>query len=197
MRLDPKSFTETVVPLNDEMSIRYTEFVDGSTFWRGAGAWRTWRQWHVLAPVGNAHIQQNCDDGVEFSCCEHISVVLSGSLVYTLKTTSGTSDYVWERGAHNVANGLGYLPTKEFSRTFNNGFSMCCIVQPVRGLSGEAVYSFEVVEGNSILEKDAYAVHICGSEQTRRTILGANAGDVLDADADDIAIVIYMRSSDG
>jgi hypothetical protein len=195
MRLDPKSFTEMVVPLNDEMSIRYTEFVDGSTFWRSAGSWRTWRQWPFLAPVGNAHIQQKCDDGVAFGCCEHISVVLSGSLVYTLKTASGTSDYVWERGAHNVANGLGYLPTEEFSRTFNNGFSMCCVVQPARGLSGESVYSFEVVEGNATLQKDAYAVHFCGSEQARRTVFGANAGDTLDANADDIAIVIYRDTA--
>ena len=195
MRLDPKSFTEMVVPLNDEMSIRYTDFVDGSTFWRGAGSWRTWRQWPFLAPVGNANIQQKCDDGVAFGCCEHISVVLSGSLVYTLKTASGTSDYVWERGAHNVANGLGYLPTEEFSRTFNNGFSMCCVVQPPRGLSGESVYSFEVVEGNATLDKDAYAVHICGFEHTRRTVFGASAGDTLDANAEDIAIVIYKGTA--
>ena len=195
MRLDPKSFTEMVVPLNDEMSIRYTDFVDGSTFWRGAGSWRTWRQWPFLAPVGNANIQQKCDDGVAFGCCEHISVVLSGSLVYTLKTASGTSDYVWGRGAHNVANGLGYLPTEEFSRTFNNGFSMCCVVQPPRGLSGESVYSFEVVEGNATLDKDAYAVHICGFEHTRRTVFGASAGDTLDANADDIAIVIYRDTA--
>lgn len=195
MIIDPTAFTEEVVNLNDDLSIRYTAFRDGSVFVRPAGSWRTWRQWPFSPPKSNAHIQQNHADGVQFGCCEHVSVVLSGSATYTFTTTSGTADYLWQRGAHNVANGLGYLPTETFTRTFQDGFSMCCVIQPIRGLTDAPHYTFDVVAGDAVATRAVYAAHICGNPASRRTARDLAAGDALGAGSDDIAILVYRGDS--
>jgi len=195
MMIDPTAVTEEVIDLNDDLSIHYTTFRDGYVFTRPAGSWRTWRQHPFSPPTGNVNLLQNHLDGVEFGCCEHVSVVLSGSATYELTTPYGTANYLWSRGAHNVANGFGYLPLERFTRTFRNGFSMCCVIQPIRGLGEAPVYSFEVVAGNVIAPRDAYAAHICGGPAVRSTVFGLSAGDVLEAGPDGLSILIYRSVS--
>jgi hypothetical protein len=191
MMIDPTAVAEEVIDLNDDLSIHYTSFRNGYVFTRPAGSWRTWRALPFVEPVENEWIKQNHLDGVEFGCCEHVSVVLSGNATYTLLTSEGAGNYLWQRGSHNVDNGHGYLPTQTFTRTFRNDFSMCCVIQPIRGLTDQPVYTFEILIGPQVLTRDVFALHFCTGSRAKQTWQGVTAGTPIDVADSDILIAIY------
>lgn len=181
---------ETTFPINEDLSVHYTTFRDGFVFPRPAGAWPRWRKLPFEVPASNPWIYQSFLDGAQFDCCEHVSVAIAGDATYTFMTPDGPKDYLWERGVHNVCNGMGYLPSDTFTRTFHNSFTLCCIVQPFRGRSTTARYSFEVLTGPKTLDRDALAVHYC---DTKQTLMGADTGFHLAITVGEIAIVVYQE----
>ena len=189
--IDRPTVSEEIFPINDDLSVHYSVFKNGYTYYRPANTWRFWNKLPYAAPSSNAWLVQSCADGVEFECAEHVSVVTNGTATYTFTAPDGPKDYLWERGSHNVDNGMGYLPSEEFTRTFENDFTLCCIIQPFRGRDSTARYSFEVLNGPKTLDRDALAVHYC---DTKQTVEGAAAGSDMAITAGEIAIVVYQES---
>jgi len=186
--------SEQFLPINDDLSVHYSVFKDGYVFTRPDNAWNFWREMPFSPPVSNPWLLENHNDGVQFVCCEHASVAIAGDATYTLKTREGLKDYIWTRGTHNVDNGLGYLPAREFTRTFRNGFSLCCILQPYVVRDGGAEYRFEVITGPFTLARDCVAMHFCTGSRFKQTDLATPAGAIIDVSADDITIVAYLKN---
>lgn len=192
--IEKPTASEEIFPINDDLSAHYSVFKNGYTYRRPANTWRFWSKLPYVAPDGNPWISANCADGVRFDCAEHVSVAINGTATYTFATPDGPKDYLWERGVHNVDNGMGYLPSEEFTRTFENDFTLCCIVQPFMGRDTTARYSFEVLTGPQALTRDAFAIHFCTGVFAKQTHLDLIHGMPLDIADNDIAIAVYQES---
>ena len=183
---------EQLIPINGDLSVHYSVFKNDYVFTRPDNTWNFWREMPFSPPVSNPWILENHNDGVQFGCYEHVSVAIAGDATYTLKTRDGLKDYIWTLGVHNVDNGMGYLPAREFTRTFRNDFSLCCILQSYVKRGPEAQeYEFDVFSGATVLERDAYAVHYCAGSRVADTALSLAAGVNLGMEPTDISIAIY------
>ena len=186
--IEKPTISEEVFVINEDLNAHYSVFRNDAVFRRSANSWPFWEKMPYTAPTTNGFLLQSVADGAKYDCCEHASVALNGTVVYTLPTPSGDKKYLWERGSTNVDNGIGYLPAEVFSRTFHDDHTTCCIVQPFRGRQTAARYSFEVLTAPKVLTRDALAVHFC---DTKRTVMAPPAGISI---GDGISIVIYWES---
>ena len=145
-----------------------------------------------VAPSTNPWLLKTITDQVQFDCCEHASVALNGTASYIMMTPNGPKNFAWQRGTHNVDNGVGYLPTEEFTRTFSNNFTLCCVIQPFKNRSGEFTYSFEILTKSTVLVKDAVCVHYCTGVKEKQTEMNISANTTINIDITDIVIVVYQ-----
>lgn len=148
-----------IIDINDSFFADYSYFKNDYTFIRPANAWHRWTEKDFIAPVSNLFLKEPYDNGVEFGCYEHVSVCISGNSDYILTTPSGTDEYEWNFGVHNVENGWGYLPKKEFKRIFRNNYATCCIVPKYRRDTSQ-VYNFEILREDTVLNKNINFAHV-------------------------------------
>jgi hypothetical protein len=147
------------VDINDLFFADYSLFKNDHTFIRPANAWRRLPEKEFQAPLNNLFLSQPYNNGVEFGCYEHVSVCIGGNSDYILTTPTGTDEYNWTFGVHNLENGWGYLPKQQFTRVFHNNYETCCIVQrPSRDAS--IVYKFEILKEDTILNKNINFAHV-------------------------------------
>jgi hypothetical protein len=183
--------SETVLPLNDDLEIRYSLFIDGASYDRPAGSYRIWEALPFVDPVANETLAEACRAGIQWGCYEHVSVVIGGSAEYAFTKPNGTFIQPWSYGSHNVDNGFGYLPTDDFSRAFGTGFELCCIIQRIFHRK-EGSYRFEVLTSTKVLDADALFVHHCTGIRKTETEWNLAAGQTIEVEAPDIAIVGYQ-----
>jgi len=183
--------SETVVPINDDLEIRYSLFIDGEIYERVAGSYRIWQCLPFTYPVNNTSLQGCCNAGIELGCYEHVSVAISGNADYVFPKPTGTFIQQWSYGMHNVDNGLGYLPTGDLTRTFHDGFELCCVTQKLFHRK-QGTYRFEVLTGSKALDADALFVHYCTGIRREQTEFNLTSGQFLEVNSPDIAIVCYQ-----
>lgn len=208
--------SEDKVDINERFYAHYTTYIDGASFFRPKNAWYKFTKRDHVDSNSNPHISTPATDGVLFECFEHVSVCISGSSDFTVKkhtytyddngnlTSDALSDitYVWTTGVHNVDNGLGHLPTDEFTRTFNNDYATCCIL-PVEGADKTEVYNFEVVDLNgssTTLNKNIKFAHVClgtvvlnSTEYVQKqNIFNLSQGTVINSSGRSIVILAYI-----
>jgi len=181
--------SEELIPLNGDLTIHYSVFKDGFTFRRPAGTWKFWRELKFAEPQGNEWLEVCREAGVEFTCCEHVSLATEGYATYDMQGREGILSTVWTPGMHNLSGGKGYLPADAFTRTFHNSFTLCCIVQPYEPRVGGPVYSFEVFDRTFQLQRPALAVHFCGGGRAKQTDINLSAG--VQVPVDNYAIAVY------
>lgn len=183
--------SEEIIPINEDLSAHYSVFKNGYVFKRAAGAWREWEKLTYTPPTSNPWLIQTANANVQFDCCEHVSVALNGDASYFMQTPNGAVNFPWSRGTHNVDNGLGYLPSEQFTRTFQNDYTTCCIVQPFTGRDTPAKYTFTMYTGPSSLTQNSLCIHYCTGPRAKQTDMAATAGTPIDITEGDIAIAVF------
>lgn len=157
--------SEEYIDINSSFWAHYGYFKNDFSFDRPSNCWRNWIQRPFVAPQTNYFLKDPYDKGVEFICCEHVSVCVNGNADYILNGTDNTITYDWTLGVHNVENGLGYLPNNGFTRVFHNNFELCCIIQkPDR--PANLTYNFQVLNSNQILDGDVEFLHVAAGSVT-------------------------------
>lgn len=184
--------TDEVIAINDDLDINYGVFKNGFTFRRAANSWRLWPMLEFVVPTLNRTIADMVDAGVAWTLCEHVSVAIKGWADYVFEGPDGPITQVWTPGCHNVENGGGYLPVGEFTRTFYDDFTLCCVVQKFQRTPG-VQYHFEVVTGLAVLASDALFIHYATGGRQRQTDFDVPAGHVLDVAPGDITIIGRVR----
>ncbi|OXE37454.1 MAG: hypothetical protein CGW95_01510 [Phenylobacterium zucineum] len=183
--------SEVVIPLNDDLEVHYSTFVNGETYLRPSGAYRMWQMQPFAEPQANPTIIEAYAAGVDWGCCEHVSVVTNGSALYTFQTATGDFVQTWTHGMHNVDGGLGYLPQQVFTRQFADDFTLCCVTQKLFHHK-QAEYRFEVLTETKVLDADALFVHHCTGVREAETDWNVAAGQSIEVIAPDIVIVGYQ-----
>lgn len=184
--------SEDIVPINDDLEVRYSLFRNDTVYVRPAGSWRLWQPLEFVPPVANPVIADMYDAGVGWALYEHVSIAIGGSADYVFAGPDGPITQVWTPGFHNVENGGGYLPVEEFTRHFHNDFALCCVIQKI-GRTSSMRYHFEVVTGPAALDGDALFVHYATGTRQRQTDSDLPGGHALDIAASDIAIIGRLR----
>jgi hypothetical protein len=180
--------SEDVVPINDDLEVRYSVFKNDTVYVRPAGSWRLWTPLEFVPPVANHVIADMHDAGVAWGLYEHVSIAIGGRADYVFTGPENPITQVWTPGFHNVENGGGYLPAEEFTRRFYDDFALCCIIQKF-GRTPGVRYRFEVVTGPLVLDADAVFVHYATGARQRQTDFNLAAGDLIEAGPSDIAII--------
>lgn len=183
---------EDVLPINDDLEIRYSLFKDGTTYVRPLGSWRLWTPQIFVPPAANRVIGDMYDVGVEWDLYEHVSVAVAGEADYVFAGPEGEITQRWTAGCHNVENGGGYLPRDTFTRHFLEGFELCCVIRRFGRSSGSA-YRFEIATEPTVLTEAAAFVHYATGPRQRQTDFNAMPGYALDLVAPDIAILCFLR----
>lgn len=183
---------EDVLPVNDDLEIRYSLFKDGTTYVRPQGSWRLWTPQIFVPPAANRVIGDMYDAGVEWDLYEHVSVVVAGEADYVFKGPEGEITQRWTAGCHNVENGGGYLPRDTFTRHFLEGFELCCVIRRF-GRSRGSAYRFEIATEPTVLTEAAAFVHYATGSRQRQTDFNTMPGYALDLVAPDIAILCFLR----
>lgn len=184
--------SEDIVPINDDLEVRYSLFKNDISYVRPAGSWRLWTPLEFVPPVANRAIADMHDAGVAWGLYEHVSVAIGGRADYLFTGHDGEITQVWTPGFHNVENGGGYLPTEEFTRRFFDDFALCCVIQKFNRTNG-VQYHFEVVTGPAVLDRDALFAHHATGTRQRQTDFDLPAGHVLDVAPSDITIIGRRR----
>jgi hypothetical protein len=168
---------EDKIAINDRFYAHYCLYIDGQSFYRPRNAWYKYTQRNFVTPTINPQLANPYNEGVLFDCYEHVSVCIGGSSNYTLKRHQygydangslisdvvGNITYEWVFGDHNVENGLGYLPSEEFTRIFNSNYETCCILPVIENTVTDPTYNFEVVKLNNsshVLNRNIKFAHI-------------------------------------
>lgn len=183
---------EDVLPINDDLEIRYSLFKDGTTYVRPQGSWRLWAPQQFAPPAANRVISDMYDAGVEWDLYEHVSVAVAGDADYVFTGPEGEITQRWTAGCHNVENGGGYLPRDSFIRHFLEGFELCCVIRRFGRWSGSA-YRFEIATEPTVLTEAALFVHYATGPRQRQTDFNTMPGYALDLVASDIAILCFLR----
>lgn len=183
---------EDVLPINDDLEIRYSLFRDGTTYVRPQGSWRLWTPQIFVPPTANRTIGDMYDAGVEWDLYEHVSVAVAGAADYVFIGTDGELTQRWTAGCHNVENGGGYLPRDTFTRHFLEGFELCCVIRRF-GRSSGANYRFEVMTEPTALTETALFVHYATGLRQRQTDFNPMPGYTVDLAAGGIAIICTIR----
>lgn len=184
--------SEDIVPINDDLEVRYSLFKNDISYVRPAGSWRLWQPLEFVPPVINRAIADMHDAGVAWGLYEHVSVCIEGQADYTFAAPAGPITQVWSPGCHNVENGGGYLPAAEFTRTFHDDFTLCCVIQKFQRTTG-VQYHFEVVTGPVVLDREALFVHHATGARQRATAFDLPSGHALDLAPGDITIIGSLR----
>lgn len=183
---------EDVLPINDDLEIRYSLFVNDTSYVRPQGSWRLWTHQPFVPPTANRAIGDMYDAGVNWDLFEHVSIALGGEADYVFTGPDGEISQTWRAGCHNVENGGGYLPRDSFTRHFRNDFKLCCVIRRF-GRSSGANYRFEVATEAVVLSEAALFVHYAAGPRQRQTDLNAMPGYAVDLAAGDIAIICTTR----
>lgn len=185
--------SEQLISLNDDLDVSYSVFKNDFTYRRAANSYRLWRMQEFVPPSQNAIIADMYQRGVSWTFCEHVSVAINGTADYVFESPDGPITQVWSYGWHNVENGGGYLPFGEFTRTFHDDFTLCCVIQKFKRAT-DTQYAFEVVKVPKVLERDVLFVHYATGPRQTQTDFNLKAGDMVEiATPDDIAIVGWVR----
>jgi len=180
--------SEDIVPINDDLEVRYSLFKNDFVYVRPAGSWRLWQPLEFVPPTTNRVIADMLDAGVAWGLYEHVSVAIGGRADYVFTGSDGPLAQVWTPGFHNVENGGGYLPTEEFTRRFYDDFALCCVIQKFNR-TPSVRYHFEVVTAPVVVGSDALFVHYATGARQRQTDFGITAGELIEASPTDIAII--------
>jgi hypothetical protein len=183
---------EDMLPINDDLEIRYSLFRDDMTYVRPQGSWRLWTPQLFLPPAANRVIGDMFDAGVEWDLYEHVSIALKGEAEYVFTGPDGDITQTWRPGFHNVENGGGYLPRQIFTRHFRNDFELCCVI-PRFGRSSGANYRFKVLTEPTALTEAAFFVHYAAGPRQWQTDFNAMPGYAVDLAPGDIAIICSIR----
>lgn len=183
---------EDVLPINDDLEIRYSLFLDGTTYVRPLGSWRLWTPQIFVPPNTNRVIRAMYDAGVQWDLYEHVSLAVAGTADYIFTGSAGEIIQTWQAGYHNVENGGGYLPRDSFTRHFRNNFELCCVIRRF-GRSSGTNYRFDVITEPTALSEAALFVHYAAGPRQRQTDLNAMPGYAADLAAGDIAIICTTR----
>jgi hypothetical protein len=184
--------SEDVVPINDDLEVRYSLFKNDFAYVRPAGSWRLWTPLAFAAPTTNRAIADMHDAGVAWELYEHVSVAIGGRADYVFTGPLGEISQEWSFGFHNVENGGGYLPAGTFTRHFHDDFALCCVIQKF-SRAPVLRYQFEVVTAPRLLEVDALFVHYATGARQRQTDFDLAAGQLIEAGSADIAIICRAR----
>ena len=183
---------EDVLPINEDLEIRYSLFRDGATYVRPQGSWRLWTPQIFAPPETNRVIGDMYDAGVEWGLYEHVSAAVAGEADYVFTGPEGEITQRWTPGYHNVENGGGYLPRNTFTRHFIRDFELCCVIRRF-GQSTGVNYRFEVVTEPSVLSMAAQFVHYATGARQRQTDFNPAPGYAVDLAPGDIAIICSIR----
>ncbi len=186
------TISEDIVPINDDLEVRYSLFKNDISYVRPAGSWRLWQPLEFVAPAANRAIADVHDVGVVWGLYEHVSVAIQGQADYVFTGPDGEITQAWTPGFHNVENGGGYLPTEEFTRRFFDDFALCCVIQKFNRTPG-VQYHFEVVAGPAALDRSALFVHYATGARQRQTDFDLAIGHMIEAGPADIAIIGRIR----
>ena len=210
--------SEETVAINERFYAYYSSYINGADFSRGRNSFSTLTKREFIAPTTNPVLAPEHNAGVKFDACEHVSLCLSGNANFELKRHQYTydesgnltgdivgtyNDTVWSFGSNNVENGLGYLPKEQFTRTFSNNYSTCCIL-PTDYADKTSVYNFEVVQLNNsstTLNKDVMFVHVAygsvdlngGIYNQKQNILNVLSGSTINSSTTSIIILGYIK----
>lgn len=214
--------SEDKIPINDRFYAHYCLYIDGQTFYRPRNAWYKYTQRTFLEPTVNPQLASPYNEGVQFECYEHVSVCIGGSSDYTLKRHQyeydangtlvgdvvGNITYEWVFGDHNVENGLGYLPSEEFTRVFKSNYETCCILPVIENTDTSTQYNFEIVKldnSSHTLNKNIKFMHVAFGNVTvdgnpyaqKQNLFGMAGGTiptgtVLSSTENSIAILGYI-----
>lgn len=184
--------TDEVIAINDDLDINYGVFKNGFTFRRAANSWRLWPMLEFVAPKLNPTIAEMYDAGVAWTLCEHVSVAINGWADYVFEGPKGPITQRWTPGLHNVENGGGYLPAGEFTRHFQDDFTLCCVVQKLKRTPG-VQYRFEILTEPSVLTQAALFIHYAAGPRQRQTDFNPTPGYAVDLAPGDIAIICSIR----
>ncbi len=184
--------SDETVPINDDLDINYGVFRNGFTYRRGANSWRLWPMLEFVPPKLNTTIAEMYEAGVAWTLCEHVSIAINGRSDYTFTGPDGPITQVWTTGFHNVENGGGYLPAGEFTRQFQDDFTLCCVIQKFKR-APDVRYHFEVVTGPAALDRSALFVHYATGSRQRQTDFDVPAGQLIEPGPSEIAIIGRVR----
>jgi hypothetical protein len=184
--------SEEVLTVNDDLEIRYSRFLNDTSYVRPQGSWRLWTPQIFVPPLANRTIGEMYDAGVEWDLYEHVSVAIAGEADYVFTGPEGEISQTWLPGCHNVENGGGYLPRQTFTRHFRRDFELCCVIRRF-GRSSGANYRFEVISEPIALSEAAFFVHYAAGPRQRQTDFNAMPGYAVDLAPGDIAIICSTR----
>lgn len=180
--------TEEIVGVNLDMQAFYSTFASGPAIRVGAQVWSPIPRYDYTDPVENADMIALHAAGVAMARLEHATVVIAGTIAWTLQGTDGPFCYEDSAGAHNVDSGAGYLPSDAFTVEHGDGLMTCCVMR-APGRPTSPLYSLAVMKGAATLDQDASFIHYVTGARQRWTDVEMPAGFVLPIEADDIAIV--------
>jgi hypothetical protein len=184
--------SEDVLPINDDLEIRYSRFLNDTSYVRPQGSWRLWTPQVFVPPLANRTIGEMYDAGVEWDLYEHVSVAIAGEADYVFTGPDGEISQTWSTGCHNVENGCGYLPRQAFTRHFRKDFELCCVIRRFGSSSG-VNYRFDVVTEPTELVEAALFVHYAVGPRQRQTDFNALPGYTVDLAPGDIVIICSTR----
>lgn len=136
---------DRIVPINEDLSIVYSQWANGSVFRRATPLWSGLRLLPYVAPSANATVAALAARGVAWVLAEHVSITVRGSVRYLYDTADGTVEDFGTAGCHNVEHGGGYLPAHAFTRWCDDDHISCCVMRkPNRAAA--ARYAFSIAE---------------------------------------------------
>lgn len=135
--------TDTFISLNDDLNVVYSTWENGAVFRRLVPLWSSLRTREFIAPKKNLLIASLIEQGVEWVLAEHVSITVQGEVRYRYDTAEGTVDDLGYPGSHNVDNGGGYLPSRQFTRWCGLNHISCCVV-PKQGIVPAVEYDFSI-----------------------------------------------------
>lgn len=163
--------SEDKVDINQNFYAHYIHYIDGESFVRPGNSWVGYKVKEFIPPSKNLKISEFYKLNVKMRCFEHVSVCIDGSADFVYRGYNDEGNVLqvndtWHFGVNNIENGLGYLPTETFTRSFKNNYKTCCII-PMQNSDKSINYYFEVVQFESpslVLTKDYVFAHIASGE---------------------------------
>jgi hypothetical protein len=137
------------VPVTEAVTIHYTHYRDGAKVlrpvlanWYGRGPGKTLN----LAPnsLTNSSLIEINNLGVELVACEHLMLVITGSMESEFVIGDTSVLYTFTPGEHNGDNGYGFMPTSTWKRITNNSHQTACAILN-SNRAEDKIYKFSVI----------------------------------------------------
>lgn len=208
---DPLFQFEEFIPIDESFRAHYGVYNDASEWLYIPGIFSNpdyfnWKP-HPYIATNLPFPKEGTDNGVDFSCYEHVTVCINGSSDYDLEKNINESEkytFKWTFGVHNVDNGWGYLPDKSMHCHNFKDFETCCILQIEGGRDLTLPYTkFEVFsESGSITTTKEYKwIHVAaGSAELndlnyiqKQTMYDISMGSNLNLAENTICIAAYSE----